>query len=78
MISGANRNYMQNKWGEKDFFTSDKGGYHNISDNGSWKLVGERGKEPQLYNLCDDFGEHCNVAAEQPEMVRQLQEELAK
>ena len=44
---------------------------------GAWKLMGERGKEPQLYNLDDDIGEHRNVAAEQPEMIRQLQEEFA-
>ena len=61
---------------------------------GSWKLIAperrsalragttstELGNDPrpQLYDLTADLGETRNVAAEHPEVVRQLSEELAR
>lgn len=38
---------------------------------GDWKLVVKKGK-PELYNLADDIHEDKNVAAEHPEIVKEL------
>ena len=39
---------------------------------GPWKLVGHDKRKVELYNLDEDLGEHHNLAAQQPERVRQL------
>ncbi len=44
---------------------------------GEWKLVSEKGEEPELYNLFFDIGEELNVADKYPEIIKQLEEELA-
>lgn len=38
---------------------------------GDWKLVVKSGK-PELYNLADDIHENHNIAAEHPEIVKEL------
>ncbi len=40
---------------------------------GEWKLVRLEGGPPQLYNLAQDIGEKNNLAAGQPEKLKQLQ-----
>lgn len=41
---------------------------------GDWKLVRqEEGKKPSLFNIAEDIGEENDLAAEMPDMVRQLQ-----
>ena len=50
---------------------------------GPWKLIPDGGKKkaaagPQLYNLADDLGETKNLAAEKPEVVKELTALLAK
>ena len=51
---------------------------------GPWKLIpgGPRGKRKpaaaELYNLADDLGETKNVAAEHPDVVRELTALLQK
>lgn len=44
--------------------------------NGPWKLV-TRATRAELFNLADDIGEQRDLAAARPEMLRQLQGELA-
>jgi arylsulfatase A-like enzyme len=43
--------------------------------HGDWKLVvgNGGGKEPELYNLADDLSESKDLAADQPEKVKELQ-----
>ena len=43
--------------------------------HGDWKLVVARGGsgKPELYNLAEDIGEQSNLAASNPEKVRELQ-----
>jgi arylsulfatase A-like enzyme len=51
---------------------------------GSWKLIPDPGKKkkevagPQLFNLSDDLSETKNLAAEKPEVVKEMTELLAK
>jgi choline-sulfatase len=41
-----------------------------------WKLI--NGSEPELYNLADDPAEQRNLAAEQPDRVRRMSDELQR
>lgn len=46
---------------------------------GSWKLIPNEGKKkagPELYNLADDPGEAKSLAAQRPELVKELTEQL--
>jgi arylsulfatase A len=51
---------------------------------GPWKLIPDAGKKkkdvagPQLFNLADDLAETKNLAAEKPEVVKELSVLLAK
>ncbi|MEQ8791924.1 MAG: arylsulfatase [Pirellulaceae bacterium] len=61
--------------GEKD--RGDHPLYWDYSGNhavraGDWKLVAERGKDWELYNLAKDRSETQNLAADQPDRVKQL------
>jgi len=40
---------------------------------GEWKLVQERGGEPELFNLKDDIGEQSDLAAKEPAKLEELQ-----
>ena len=45
---------------------------------GDWKLVKSRGRKSELYDLAADLGETNDLAAQHPDIVRELEELLAK
>ena len=54
-------------------YTLDDIDYLSSIRSGAWKLVYRmRTRELELYNLEQDLGEQCNIAAEHPEIVRSL------
>ena len=66
----------------RDHLVMQAGGENQLAvRKGPWKLIpgGPRNKRaPQLYNLADDLGETKNVAAEHPDLVRELSALLQK
>ena len=44
---------------------------------GDWKLL-RMGTGPELYNLADDIGEKSNLAAKNPEKLKELKDDLEK
>jgi arylsulfatase A-like enzyme/catechol 2,3-dioxygenase-like lactoylglutathione lyase family enzyme len=50
-----------------------RAGEQNAARVGDWKLVQERGGAPQIFNLKNDIGEQTNLAAKEPEKLRELQ-----
>ena len=60
-------------------YTLDDIDYLSSIRSGAWKLVYRmRTRELELYNLEQDLGEQCNIAAEHPEIVRSLASALTR
>lgn len=48
-------------------------GWQTAARKGDWKAVARRGSAPQLFNLSRDIGEQTDLAAKEPERLRELQ-----
>jgi arylsulfatase A-like enzyme len=54
------------------------GGVQTALRTGNWKFIPRPNGKPELYDLATDLGEKQNVAAERPEVVREMRETLQK
>jgi arylsulfatase A-like enzyme len=53
-------------------------GQQSAVRKGNWKLVKIRDQAPELYDLSNDIGEKTNLAAQKPEVLKELGDALAK
>jgi hypothetical protein len=60
------------------FWRSGGPGGNNAVRRGNWKLVRLGKGEPELYDLAADIGESKNIAAEHPQVVKELVTAIAE